>query len=128
MGADDTELKVIKDKLETWITWITKEERLMAMQRVDMRLKTIVEVLSCEEPRRRWICLMAKDHTLQSGLLYKDMEMNKIKRKLKLVPNSSRKSIVRFHDLAGHFSMDNNGNVISFRPNVCILGVAPSVF
>lgn len=95
-GADDTELEIINDKLEIFtLINLTKEEQVMAMQRTDMRLKTIVGVLSCHESgRSAGESAMVKDYILESGLLYKEVEINKVRRKLWLVPNSMRKSIV----------------------------------
>lgn len=105
--AGDTEMEVINDKMEVF-TLITEEEQVMAMQRTDTRLKTIVDILHREESGRSVNeSALVKEYILKFGLLYKEVEVNKVRRKLWVVPNSMRKSrVVRFHDLSGHFSMD----------------------
>lgn len=105
--AGDTETEIINEKMEI-LTLVTEEEQVMAMQRTDTRLKTIVDIL-CREESGRSVSesALVKEYVLESGLLYKKVEVNKIVRKLWVVPNSMRKGIVvRFHDLSGHFSVD----------------------
>uniref|UniRef100_A0A2S2QN58 RNA-directed DNA polymerase n=1 Tax=Sipha flava TaxID=143950 RepID=A0A2S2QN58_9HEMI len=105
--AGDTEMEVINDKMEVF-TLITEEEQVMAVQRTDTRLKTIVGILHREESGRSVSeSALVKGYVMKSGLLFKEVEVNKVSRKLWVVPNSMRKGlVVRFHDLSGHFSVD----------------------
>jgi len=92
--AGDTDTEIIYEKMEV-LTLVTKEEQVMAMQRTDTRLKTIVDIL-CREESERSVSesALVKEYVLESGLLYKKVELNKIVRKLWVVPNSTRKGIV----------------------------------
>lgn len=102
----DTEAS-LEGRLEVFAV-MTEEEQVLATQRSDARLKTIINILSRMRSERSTIeTEMVKDHVLQNGLLYKEVMVGNMKRKLWVVPNSMRKSIViKFHDLAGHFALD----------------------
>jgi hypothetical protein len=105
--SEDTEVEVLDKRLEVLIT-MSEEEQVLAMQRTDAALKHIVEILSWEDlSRTQSEAELVKDYCLEKGLLYKRVAVDVNTRKLWLVPNSMRKSIVvRFHDLAGHFSVE----------------------
>lgn len=86
----DTEAEVLDGRLEVLIT-LSEEEQVIAMQHIDVKLRSI----------------MVKDYYLKGGMLYKEVTINGTKRKLWVIPDSMRKSIVvRFHDLSGHFALD----------------------
>jgi len=74
--AGDTETEIINEKMEV-LTLVTEEEQVMAMQRTDTRLKTIVDIL-CREESGRSVSesALVKEYVLESGLLYKKVEVN----------------------------------------------------
>lgn len=104
---NDDEVEEIDKRLEVLVTMM-EEEQVLAMQRTDTRLKMILEILSQEDLGRTKVeDEIVKDYSVENGMLYKEVIVEGTRRKLWAVPNSMRKGIVvRYHDLAGHFSVD----------------------
>lgn len=112
----DTETEQMDERCGVFIT-ITEEEQVAAMQRSDTRLKGIAEILSQKETERSIAeNAIVKGYLLKSGLIYRRVKNGDEERHLWAVPDSMRKSIVvRFHDLAGHFSVDRTATKIMER-------------
>jgi hypothetical protein len=103
----DTEAEVLDGHLEVLIT-LSEEGQVIAMQHTDVKLRSIMKVLCSNETFRSKVDSdLIKDYYLSNGMLYKEVTINWTKRKLWVIPDSMRKSIVvRFHDLNGHFALD----------------------
>lgn len=68
-----TEIEVLDDRLEVFIT-ISEEEQVISMQQSDAMLRKMVNILSKEESERSTIDKdKVKNHTLQNGILYKEV-------------------------------------------------------
>lgn len=106
-ASKDTVAGVLDEHLEVFIT-MTEEEQVMAMKRTVNRLKSVVSIFSQGELRRtKADTKIVKNYLMENRLLYKEIMVGGVKRKLWAVPNSIRKSVVvRLHDLSGHFSVD----------------------
>jgi len=87
------------------------------MQRTDPRLNKIAKLLSREESGRTAADnATVKEYLLESGLVYRRVKNGDEEKRLWTVADSMRKSIVvRFHDLAGHFSLDQTVTKIMER-------------
>lgn len=98
---------VLDARLEGLVT-ISEEEQVMAKQRSDTRLRSIVTILNQETLRRtKTEAEIVNNYCLNNELLYKEVKVGGVRRKLWAVLNTIRKSIVvRFHNLSGHFSVD----------------------
>jgi len=93
---------------------MSEEDQVISMQRTDTRVSAIMEILGREQSGRSTTeNELVKNYQLQSGMLYKKGKVNNEQRLLWEVPNAMRKSIVvRFHDMAGHFAVDQTVNKI----------------
>lgn len=95
------------ERLNVFVT-LTMEDQVLMMQCGDVKLKELQQILnkpsklrSAEERNK------TKDVQLKNGLLFKSIRTDNKERLLFMIPASMRKSIVvKFHDLAGHFSLD----------------------
>jgi len=115
-SPNDTETEQMDERCGVFIT-ISDEEQVAAMQRSDTRLKGIAEILSREETERTVANnAIVKGYLLKKGLIYRIVKDDDEEKHLWAVPESMRKSIVvRFHDLAGHFSLDRTATKILER-------------
>lgn len=106
-GPEDTDTEQLDERCGVFMT-ITEEEQVAAMQRTDTRLNEIAEILSRKETGRTAADnAKVKGYLLNKGLVYRRVMDGDEEKHLWVVPDSMRKSIVvRFHDLAGHFSLD----------------------
>lgn len=106
--SQDTETELLDEHMEVFIA-MTKEDQVIAMQQADVKLKTIMGILSQEESCHTTTeTKRVKDYQLHQGMLYRKVTVDDNEtRLLWVVPESMRKSIVvGFHNLAGHFAVD----------------------
>lgn len=79
--SEDTEAEVLDERLEVLLT-MSDEDQVMAIQRTDTRLKSIMLILSQEESGRTQTDIeLVKDYFMENGLLYKEVIVG-VKRKL----------------------------------------------
>lgn len=112
--ADDVMETIIESRLEVMLA-LSEEDHVMAMQYGDKDLKDLIEDLktkpeerSAEQNRR------VQEFSLRNGMLYQKDKTDGIYRWV--VPKAMRKSlVVKFHDLAGHFSIDRTIQKIKER-------------
>lgn len=105
--ASDTEDGIYEKRLRVLLTF-PESVQITMMQRKDDKLRGIIEILEKPQARRsKEEKDKVADYELLDGRLIINREVNGERRKLFVVPNPMRKSmVVKNHDLAGHFSVD----------------------
>ncbi|KAK8787039.1 hypothetical protein V5799_023187 [Amblyomma americanum] len=98
---------VIADKLDMWMT-ISLHYQALIYQRSDeevRRIATTTEKKSCDRIAEERA--LAQNFVLKEGRLFRETEADGKKKLLYVMPKSMRKSVcVKFHDLEGHFGLD----------------------
>lgn len=98
----DTMDDIISNRLDVF-TSMTEEEYIRCVQRSDSELINIITALENGTENVQ----ITRDYEMRYGALYRKICIMDENRSLWMVPNTLRKSLViRYHDLAGHFSVD----------------------
>lgn len=87
---------------------MTEEDYVLLLQRGDERLKRLVKILEKDATQRNDEELNAvNNYELNNGRLVRKVNVANEQRRLYVLPNSMRKSMmIKFHDQLGHFALD----------------------
>lgn len=95
-------------------TVLTEEDRILMIQRSDEKLTKKIDILRKElNDQNQEEKNEVKDYVLQNGRIFKKVKVNGEVKFLYVIPDSMRKStVVRYHDLKGHWSLDKTAAAI----------------
>ncbi|UYV72254.1 hypothetical protein LAZ67_9002361, partial [Cordylochernes scorpioides] len=109
----DTMEEIVEKNLEVCLT-ITLEEQILMIQHSDPELRDLIQIFR-KDPCDRTVGEQNRinDYSYKGGRLFRMVKNGEEERALYVIPKSmSKRLVVKFHDLMGHFATDRTVNKI----------------